>query len=206
MSGYKTDDELFDEILDILDDADEPMSGTAISKALGYTKLRSRVSDAINKLVKDGDIRAIASKAGYNVYELADSGEEEEAVAEDVPPVREVEEITLPTNLNGYDIETLEKGHVKVIFPNEGGEEENFTVLEPGERLLVINQNEEYRFAISTPEQLLQAIGIYTAEQGITTYIVTDTATGNSISDANEVDMKVAIIFLAISRHDKAGA
>lgn len=205
MSVYKSQDELLDQILDILEGADEPMSATAISKELGYSKLRSRVSEAIGKLTSDGDIVATASKAGYNVYTVADAEEDEEEEVEAVAP-REITEITLPTNLNGYDIEVLDKGHTKVIFPGEEGDDENSVVLEPNERLLVINQNEEYRFVVSTPEQLLEAIGIYTQEQGIATYLVTDTATGNAVSDTTEIDMKVAIIFLEISRHDKAGA
>lgn len=206
---YKTKDELLNQIMKILGDVEEPMSATAISKELGYSKIRARVKEALQLLVDDGSVEAIANKSGYNSYilvvqtdeEVVEECDEEQEPA-DVAP-REITEITLPENLNGYDVETLEKNHVKVIFPGEGSEKS--VTLEPNERLLVINQNEEYRFVVSAPEQLLQAIATYTSEQGITTYLVTDTATGNAVLDANEVDMKVAIIFLDISIHDKAG-
>lgn len=202
---YKNDEDLASEILGVLEGADEPLSATAISKGLGYSKLRMRVSAAIQTLVGEEKISAEANKGGFNVYSLnegVEEAEETEAVAE----VREITEITLPQDLKGYDVELQDKGHVKVVFPcDDEGCAESSVVLEPNERLVVINQNEEYRFVASSPEQLLEAIAVYTSEVGITTYLVTDMATGNAVLDVNEVDMKVAIIFLEISRHDKAG-
>jgi len=69
--------------------------------------------------------------------------------------------------------------------------------------LLVISDT--YRFVVSQPEHVLEAISVYTAEQGITTYLVTDMSTGRKVPDVSDINMDVAIIFLQISRHNKAG-
>ena len=202
---FKTKAELKDEILEVVDEADEPMTATAISRAVGYTKLRSRVADALADLVSDGELETGVDgcHTTYAISVDADEDEEEEETLEPPEEPIEISEITLPENLNGYDVEMLPKNHVKVIFPpNEEGERKE-VVLEPNERLLVIS--DDYRFIVSEPEHVLEAIHTYTLEQGITTYLVTDMSTGQKVPDVTDINMKVAIIFIQISRHNKAG-
>jgi len=201
---YKTKAELKDEILEVLSEADESMTATAISRGVGYTKLRSRVADALAELVTDGDIETGVQNS-YTVYVIAGAAEEdddEDFGPESDEPV-EITEITLPENLNDYDVELLPKGHVKVILPPNADGECKEVVLEPNERLLVIS--DEYRFIVSQPEHILEAIHTYTLDQGITTYLVTDMSTGQKVPDVTDINMKVAVIFIQISRHNKAG-
>lgn len=214
--SYKTKAELKDEILEAVADADEPITATAISKAVGYTKLRSRVADALAELVTEGELET-GVKNSYTTYVIADEElvdddcddieEDEEAVDEADPDPEIVDltysNVTLPENDNGYEVAPLPNGHIKVVLPpNEDGESSE-VILEPNERLLVIS--DKYRFVVSQPEHVLEAIHTYTLEQGITTYLVTDMSTGQKVPDVTDINMNVAIIFIQISRHNKAG-
>jgi len=204
---YKTKSDLKDELLEVLDEADEPMTATELSRAVGYSQLRSRVADALAELITDGEIET-STQNGNIVYslcgELEDENEDEDEEIGDGEPI-EISEVTLPERNNGYDVEMLAKGHVKVTFPPDSDGERKDLVLEPNERLLVINQDEQFRFVVSEPEHVLEAIHVFTQEKGITTYLVTDMATGQTVPDVTDINMKVAVIFLTISRHNKAG-
>lgn len=216
--AYKTKAELKDQILDVVADSEEPMTATAISKAVGYTKLRSRVADALAELVTDGELETGVT-GSYTTYTIAEDDDvedddvedeyedEEDCCEEEVSeqPIVDLtySNVTLPENSNGYETEQLPNGHYKVILPpNEDGEVKEI-ILEPGERLLVIS--DKYRFVVSAPEHVLEAIHQYTLEQGITTYLVTDMSTGKKVPDVTDINMDVVIIFLQISRHNKAG-
>lgn len=213
--SYKTKSELKDEILEVVADSEEPITATAISKAIGYTKLRSRVADALAELVADGELET-GVKNSYTTYVIAEEEEceddyDDDCCEEDVPetdPDPEIVDltfsnVTLPENDNGYEASPLPNGHIKVLLPpNEDGEVSE-VILEPNERLLVIS--DKYRFVVSQPEHVLEAIHTYTLEQGITTYLVTDMSTGQKVPDVTDINMNVAIIFIQISRHNKAG-
>lgn len=217
--SYKTKADLKDEILDVVADSEEPMTATAISKAVGYTKLRSRVADALAELVTDGELET-GVKNSYTTYVIAEEDhyeEDEEAEEEEAEETEETEEtdpdpeivdltysnVTLPEDDNGYEVTPLPNGHFKVSLPpNEEGEASE-VILEPGERLLVIS--DKYRFVVSQPEHVLEAIHTYTLEQGITTYLVTDMSTGQKVPDVTDINMNVVVIFIQISRHNKAG-
>lgn len=217
--SYKTKAELKDEILEVVADADEPLTASAISEEVGYSKLTSRVADALAELVTDGELET-GVKDSVTTYAIADGEDDydDENVEEDVEEEEEDEEdveeepeivdltysnVTLPENSNGYEVSPLPNGHIKVTLPpGEDGEVKD-VILEPGERLLVIS--DKYRFVVSQPEHVLEAIHTYTLEQGITTYLVTDMSTGQKIPDVADLNMDVAIIFIQISRHNKAG-
>jgi len=213
--SYKTKAELKDQILEVVADSEEALTATAISREVGYTKLRSRVADALAELVSDGELETGVS-GSYTTYVIAEDDCEEEveeyddcecdeeSSPEDIPITDlTYSEITLPENDNGYEMEQLPNGHVKVILPpNEDGETSE-VILEQGERLLVIS--DKYRFVVSLPEHVLEAIHTYTLEQGITTYLVTDMSTGQKVPDVTDINMNLAIIFIQISRHNKAG-
>ena len=215
----KSIEELRDDILDILSESVEPLSATAISKEVGYTKLNARVLSVLNSMVADEDICKEQTDNGYYVYsvnleedeEPEDDFDESEDLDDECEPndlmPQEIDSINLPVKCHDYILQALPKDHVKVTFPeeDEDGNEKN-VVLEPDERLLVINQNAAFRFVVSSPEDVLEAIHIYTTEMKITTYLVTDMSTGNSISDVDNLDLTgPSILFLEISRHNKAG-
>lgn len=201
--AYKTKAELKDEILEVLEDADEAMTATAISRELGYSSLRSRVSDALAELVTDGELET-GVKGSHTTYAIAGDDDDDEDERECAPDeIIEISEVTVPENLHGYEVIALEKGHNKVIIPGANGAEPTEVTLEPNERLLVIS--DAYKFVVSKPEHVIEAINVYTSEQGITTYLVTDMSTGRKAQDVSDINMDVVIIFLQISRHNKAG-
>jgi len=215
-----TRDELKDEVLDVLTEAIGAMSATAISKEVGYTKLSPRVYDILAELVDDDEVDKYEGSKGYDVYqrievdaEADDDYEEEDDEIEDSGDIEDnnllPQEITIrkiPEDDHDYEIEAIAKGHTLITFPevDEDGNEKT-TILEPNEQLVVINQNPAFRFVVSSPDEVMEAINVFTTEQGISTYLVTDTSTGKSISDAGELDGDVVVIFLNIQRHDKAG-
>jgi hypothetical protein len=198
--SYKTKAEIKDEILELLVDAEEPMTGSAISKEIGYSKLVSRVADALAELVSDGELTT-GTKGSHTVYSIDDGEEEEEEACQE--ELVEVTDVTLDENDFGYTVEALPKDHVRVTFPPDVNGDVKGVDLEPGERLLVIS--DKYRYVVSAPEHILEAIHQYTMDQGITTYLVTDMSTGKKVPDVSQINMKVAIIFIQISRHNKAG-
>ena len=216
----KSMEELRDDISDILSETAEPLSATAISKEVGYTKLNAQVLSILNNMVDDGDVLKEQADNGYYTYTLLleededlpddeidyDSDNEDTDEPNDLMP-QEIDETTIPINCHDYTIYSLAKDHVKVIFPEKDEDDnEKSIVLEPDERLLVINQNAAFRFVVTSPEDVLEAIHIYTTEMKITTYLVTDMSTGNSISDVDNLDMSgPSVLFLEISRHNKAG-
>ena len=207
-------EELKNLILGVLEG--EEMSATAISKALGYTKLNARVSNALQILINDGVICKSTHHNGFVVYFLNNSDDEDDEVDEDevdedienkdnnVMP-REITGSSISQDNHGYIIESLPKDHVKIIFPekDENGNDKSI-ILESYEQLIVINNSPLFRFIVSKPDEILDAIGICTAEMGITTYLVSDTSTGKAISSVKDIN-KTSIVFLNINRHDKAG-
>lgn len=216
-------EDLINEVIDILAN-DDPMSATAISKEIGYTKLNARVLSVLNELILDEEVKKEQTDGGYYIYSLnpqeddeniekEDEGEEDEEDEDNDPSEpndlmpQEIVENNIPIKYYDYEITALPKNHAEVVFPelDEDGEEKSI-VLEPDERLLVINQNAAFRFVVQTPEDILEAIHIYTTEMKITTYLVTDMATGVAVSDVGTIDMGgPSVLFLEISRHNKAG-
>ena len=216
-----TRDELKDKVLDVLQDADGALSATAISKEVGYTKLSPRVYDILTELADSGIVDSYLHSNGYVVYLYLDDGCDEDECDEECDEdecdgeiednnlmPQEIVDRKIPEDDHGYRIEMLPKNHVKITYPelDEDGNEKS-TTLEPNEQLVVINQNPAFRFVVSVPDEILEAINIFTTEQGISTYLVTDTSTGKCVDDiTTDLDDKVVVIFLNIQRHDKAAS
>jgi len=213
---YKTKSNLKDEILEVVADADEALTASAIAEEVGYSKLTSRVADALAELVTDGELEtgvkdsvttyAIAEdEDGYDDEDVEEEDDAEKEAVEEEPEIVDLtySNVTIPENSNGYEVSPLPNGCIKVTLPPTETGEVKEVVLKQGERLLVIS--DKYRFVVSQPEHVLEAIHIYTLEQGLTTYLVTDLSTGQKIPDVADLNMDVAIIFIQISRHNKAG-
>ncbi len=194
----------------------EGMSATAISKAVGYSKLSARVAAVLDELVEAGEVTIGEHDRGYDIYFITatssravaadtvddgdvDGGEEEEDYIDPRENTDRMEDYILPSNDYGYVFKETTRGFT-VVCPDG-----NALKLTKTERLLVINQDPGYRFVITLPEEVLEAIHVYTTEKGIGTYLVTDMATGRAIKDVEEIDAKQVGLFITISRHNKAG-
>jgi len=213
----KSKEELRAEILEVLLD-NESLSATALSKEVGYTKLNARVLSILNELVEVDEVWKEQTETGYYVYSIVEEDNEEdneedfgediteETESNDLMPQETIEN-NLPVNCFDYKITQLEKSHVRVVFPelDEDGNVKSI-ILEPDERLLIINQNAAFRFVVQTPEDVLEAIHVYTTEVKITTYLVTDMYSGIAVSDVDNIDMNgISVLFLTIERYNKAG-
>ena len=192
------------DVFDVLeDDQEDAQSANKISQELGYAKTNKGVQEALEALYDDGSIDYDDEK-GYNVYwkvgELEEDavGDEEEPVASDELVLKQPE-YTIPKNNFGYGFDVTVRGF-KVTDP-DGKEIE----LEGNERLLVINNDPAYRFVVSEPADVISAIGTFTSEKNIGTYLVTNMESGHTISGVDEIDDRVAGIFLTITKHNKAG-
>jgi biotin operon repressor len=197
--------ELKKDVFDVLeDDQEDAQSANKISQELGYAKTNKGVQEALEALYDDGVIDYSDDK-GYNIYwkvgELEEGGDtgQGEGSDESAELVLKSPEYTIPKNNFGYGFDVTVRGF-KVTDP-DGKEIE----LEGNERLLVINNDPAYRFVVSEPADVISAIGTFTSEKNIGTYLVTNMESGHTISGVDEIDDRVAGIFLTITKHNKAG-
>ncbi|MCK5017233.1 MAG: hypothetical protein KAS32_09180 [Candidatus Peribacteraceae bacterium] len=199
--------ELKNAVMSVMPDSiDEAMSSTAISRELGFTKNNKRVSDVVLALEEVGHITS-KEQNGYKAYYTSEAGMEawETGMYEGNGGARRIGNRRVPIELHDYNVvEGEEADTLIVVVP---GDERTAITLDAAERLVVINQDAAYRFIVDSPEDVLEAIKVYTSEKGITTFVVEDMSTGAMISSDidEEIDPEVAVIFLTVSRHNKAG-
>jgi hypothetical protein len=193
------DENLKAEVLDVLpSDSEEAMSATAISKEVGYSKTNKNVQEILAELFESGEIESETSTRGYDVYWKPISAKGSSKSTSTSKAVKEITYVP-PKNNFGYTFSISPKGYT-VSTPDRKTIE-----LEGNDRLLVLNNNNNYRFIVNSPEDIISAIGTFTTEQNIGTYLVTNMETGGSITGIHEIDERVAGIFLTISKHNKAG-
>lgn len=111
-----------------------------------------------------------------------------------------VKEITyvLPEDLRGYEVTEGENGFV-IKDPNEI----EFETPSKEHSLIVINER-PFGF-VKDRTGVVRAIKQYTEEKGIGAYTISDLNTGEYINDETDVNSTPVLIFLEISRYNKAG-
>lgn len=209
---YLSKENLLAKITEIINDSDDSLTSLQISTELGYPGNSSRVIETLDQLVSEGKI-AKNSDTGTTIYSAVniDEDEDEEEIDDETDATDELDPATPPveiqaislvrSDLFGYDAISLEKGHIKVVFPDGVGEK----ILEPGENLVVINQDAQYRFVIHEAAELTEAIAIYTDDKNLGTFTIEDMAIGKAVPNADSLNYKNPIIFLQINKHDKGG-
>jgi hypothetical protein len=213
----------------------EALSATAISKLLGYAKSNRKVTDAIINMASEGLVASETHSRGYEIYYRTKKGNaaiEKAKLAEGAimadpegapaiaktpttaqsaqsatksTAVKTITECRLPAKMFGYKISMDESsGKARVTTP-----EGTVIELEGMERLLVINQNKDFRYIVDTPEDIFMAIDEYTRSQRITSFLVSDLETNENFNkkdiSSGKKDFNIVILFVSISRHNKAG-
>ncbi|MCK5020444.1 MAG: hypothetical protein KAS32_25635 [Candidatus Peribacteraceae bacterium] len=200
--------ELKNAVMNVMpDEKENALSSTAISREIGFTKNNKRVQEAVLALVELGHVTSLEMN-GYTAFYTSPDGLEAFAsgMYEGNGGARRIGKRRIPIELHDYNVvEGEEEDTLVVLAP---GDDRVSITLESHERLVVINEDASYRFIVDSPEDVLEAIKVYTTEKGITTFVVEDLSTGAMISSDidEEIDPDVAIIFLTVSRHNKAGA
>ena len=203
-----------DQVLAVLPPvASSGISATATSRALGFSKNNAKVNDALAQLIDAGKV-STAIKGNYTVYFANQTinvdtsatvvENDTDETSDDVDPdvsIKQIDGRDLPANNYGYNATKTSEGIITIAFPNG----EKTIELEPTQRLVVINQDPQYRYLVDTPEEVLAAIKEYTTNEGIHQYVVSDMETGRAISGVEEINDSVVMIFLGIARHNKAG-
>ena len=222
-----------DDVMNALEALGVPASATAVSVKVGFTKKSSVVSALLAELVDDGEVAEGLSPNGFVTFGLVEEEDEEEEDYEDDEDVDDddeccddepvavepsindklianqrsnsdgflprisSEDYEIPEDLKNYKIVVTDYGF-KVTFPDNGQDYD----IDRTERVVVINN--EYRVAVSTPEEIMGAIQEFTAGNGWKHFVVRDVATGSALAPGR-VNMKPVIIFLEVERHNKAG-
>lgn len=195
-------------MIEKLTEARTALTGTALAKAVGYTKNSASTKAAIEELLGEGRIARGVNALGYNAYSIVvhTAPPVEPAVTtgtEQLDPDQPIHpDFEVPVNPRGYTIERVSGRFTYKITPPKGAAE---IVLTAHERLLVINDDPNYQYVIDDAEGVLQAIGEFTAEVGYTTFIVKDMSTGKAIATKTDVTNDAVVLFLQIDRHNKAG-
>lgn len=195
-------DELKSKILKVIESSSEPLTGTAVAKNCGYAKGTTRTSNLIQELIDEKAIRSEVGTKGYYVYSaIGSTGQTSSTVSSPKTTIKN-ETFVIPTATHNYKITEGEKGDgycFKITFPDGGN-----VSLGERERLVVINDDKKYRFIVSEPEGILQAIGTFTQEVGYVHFLVTNMSSGKYVKSVGELGRDV-ILFLKIDRHNKAG-
>ncbi len=222
-NGFSDINEIKEALLTALD---SELTATAWAQKIGYTKIRPRVRAAIEELIEAGQVVAGENARGNTVYTVVEAPAEE-AQEQNWSPEDDEEgfmgddeaagpgqgqataaqstaqsSFILPGVSYGYTIRRNDAGSRffwHVTMPD--GKEIELTATE---RLLVINQDPNYRFVVTTPEDVLSSIATFTEEKGYATFLVTEMATGRHIRSPEDLGNEV-VLFLQIARHNKAG-
>jgi len=231
----KTDAELRNKILDVLESSDEALSATGVASELGYSKGNVRVTRILDELVESEEV--CVDKSGsyplFSIPETAGSTEDEKGPGEryenykgDDPLVNPtqfdeisdefedpegdergepvdpstVKEITyvLPTDLRGYEVTEGKNG---LVIKDPSGVE--FETPSNEHSLIIINER-PFGY-VKDCAGVVRAIKQYTEEKGIGAYTISDLNTGEFINDESDVNPAPVLIFLEISRYNKAG-
>lgn len=186
------------------------ISRTAWARMIGYSKLRPRVAAAIEELLEEGVVLYEEDPGGYDVYFLApqgDSAEETSNESQSNDPVEDDCEVrtpvyTLPELTYGYEIVENKAGSrfpYTINCPDEKTVDLTYT-----ERLLIINQDLNYRFVVSSPEEILSSIYTYTKEQALPSVTITQLGSSKAVKEPTEFNNDI-ILFVECVRHNKAG-
>lgn len=166
-------------------------SATKISKEVGYSKKSAVVSDFLEELVNSGSIESNVVR-GVVTYTVADIPSSDGFVDGKIPTVNYG--WTIQEQARGFKITTPE-GVVKTIKKNE--------------RVLVINNDPNYRFKISNPEELLAVASSYcyqySQSHNMYTFSVKDVYTQEYVGGQVSPSVVPVVIFLEVQAENKAG-
>jgi hypothetical protein len=182
------------EVLDVIVNNDEMLTGNAIAQVLSYAKKTKKLGEILEALVEVGAIEE-NNDDRYTRYALLDenvlANHEKYSVSEFDP-----NSVEIPVDCRGYDIAETSKGF-RVVFPNASVHNITRT-----QRILVING--EKHILIKSPENILGAIQSYCALTQIENCVLRDLSVGR-IVDPENVNCNPVLIFVAVERHNKAG-
>ena len=204
-----------EDVIRILYESDAPLSATAISKLLGFSKKNDRVCEMLDLLLEE-DILVLNCDASFERYDLAEHLEEDEDLEvegngvegdgdEDVLEDEDGDEVStfdsddvdVPEDNHGYDIDKMSK-FFRITCPNN-----NVIDLKKSERLLVINETK--KVIVHNPEDVVFAIDHYAKNVfQIRQYIVKDLSVGKVVF-SQDVNTRPCIIFVQLERHNTAG-
>lgn len=203
-------------ILNVLStDKDDALSRTAVAKQLGYAKGSKVVDRILDDLVSEKKAKMIDSGKGYDVYIKTASGEKASATiakqsSGESAETRGKNDVSyrIPSNTYGFNVKT--DVDVKIDGKKRKGviittPDNKIVELKKTERLLVINLDDDHRYIVDKPEDVFRAIGEYTSEKSIGNFLVSDMETNKPVNPNNVKDLDVQILFLKISKHNKAG-
>ena len=78
--------------------------------------------------------------------------------------------------------------------------------LEKGEKILLINGDIQYRWIVSSADEILQGITQFNKDKGFNVVYIKDSVTGNTVDSAEDLYKKTEqIVSVEIVRHNKAG-
>lgn len=194
-------------IIDVLPkNIDDAMSLTAISKDLGFSKIDKKIAEIVINLKNDGFVEETTILGKYKAFYISSDPKKENLTStKEVSRTNTTQDYSkykLPKNSHGYTIEETSSGY-KVTMPNGNSSVD----LEAGERLLVLNNDESFQFVISKPEEVFEAIRLYTTEKRIGSFLVKNMETNENIDKASiDKIMDTVIIFVGVERHNKAAS
>jgi hypothetical protein len=201
-------EDLKSRMIEKLTEANKALTGTALAKAVGFTKNSNTTKAAIDSLLSAGRIKKVQDERGYDAYQVivvrpAAQAAPVSASTEGQDPDQPIRpDFAIPVNTRGYKVEKVTGRFTYRVTPPNGGKAIELTKTE---RLLVINDDVNYRYVVDDAESILQAIAEFTNEVGYSTFIVKDMATGSAIANQKDITNDSVILFLGISRHNKAG-
>jgi len=171
-------------------------SATSISRHLGFQRKSEVVTRFLNELVDEGSL-VCDEDGSFPVYNVSSSRSTYTPSAD--APSRIINEC------NGYRIEESSNDGFVVTMPGASAP----IIVPRGGNLIVINNDPEYRWAVDCPEDVNEALQMviddYTRDHGIVNFLITDMSNDSTVSSVEEINKDNLIIFLTISKHNKAG-
>ena len=193
-----------------------PLTANGIAKSLGYNKATDRIKNMIIAMVKVGELVENNSDR-YTTYRKPTStilqvenptNNDDDDCSDDMPDDDSVDEaevsvatFEIPSNSFGFTVTKSNNPRFAYTVATPEGKEIDLVSCE---RIISINQNADYRYIVSTPEDVMKAVGEFTHAMGYAHFLIKDISSNKFIANPGDIGQDV-ILFLEISRHNKAG-
>jgi hypothetical protein len=228
---YENNNDLSNAIINSVKECN--LTANAISRSLGFNKATDRIKNMINNLKVTGQlvedksglyttygpnsaIKAKAVNSTQSVEEPEVESDVEPEVERDVDHYDDYEDndydkievaevvvatFEIPEKSFGFTITKAENPRFAYTVTTPEGKEIDLVSCE---RIISINQDADYRYIVSTPEDVMKAIIEYTTDKGFAHFLTKDISTNRYIASVDDVGQEV-ILFMEVTRHNKAG-
>lgn len=181
-------------IVSILEEETNGITATGIAKAMGKTKARAALKNALAELVDDGVVVCDGS-GRYDMYSLPETEGASISNTSEIE-VKSVPSITSKV-INGYSVNPVVDG-IEITTPSN-----QKVSLSSNEYLLVIN--DEPLYSVQSAKDVLDCISAFATSKGYATYVVSNVNTGKIIGTENDISLNEdRVLMIEIKRHNKA--